>query len=266
VVPLLQNLTMTPWLTLLARFIEGDPVSTPWHNPALFVGVHWSLNYEEQFYFLAGLFLLFSPRMRAPGWLIAVPTGLALAYQLACAGRTSGVFVDYWLQFACGILVYVRLARAHEVGVRRAMDLGLVLGVLGCLAVSIAFGQLPLENEVIHPWPLQAICLLFGGLLVLARPVSDRPIWLTIMTPLRAVGRFSYSLYLIHQMLIDRTLESARALGALIGAPAADLLQLGGILAVAWLFYRVFEKPFLNASLPPAAPSTAAPIASAQSA
>jgi peptidoglycan/LPS O-acetylase OafA/YrhL len=264
--PLLQNVTMTPWLTLLARFIEGDPVTTPWHNPALFVGVHWSLNYEEQFYLLAGLFLLFSPRMRSPGWLVAVPTGLALAYQLAVPGRTSGVFVDYWLQFACGILVYVRLTRAHEVVVRRTMDLGLVLAILGCLAVSIAFRQLPLENEVIHPWPLQAVCLLCAGLLILARPISESPIWLTIMTPLRAVGRFSYSLYLIHQMLVDRTLQSARALGAIIGAPAADLLQLGGILLVAWLFYRVFEKPFLNASLPPAAPSTAAPTASVQSA
>jgi peptidoglycan/LPS O-acetylase OafA/YrhL len=100
----------------------------------------------------------------------------------------------------------------------------------------------------------------------LARPIGERPIWRTVTTPLRAVGRFSYSLYLIHQMLIDRTLQSARALGATIGAPAADLLQLGGILALAWLFYRAFEKPFLNASLPPAAPSTAVPTASVQSA
>jgi peptidoglycan/LPS O-acetylase OafA/YrhL len=67
--------------------------------------------------------------------------------------------------------------------------------------------------------------------------------------PVRRVGRFSYSVYLIHLPVL--TLLWAWLVIPLDVSPTASfalLLGLGfpAVIAMAWLFSLVFEEPFIN--------------------
>ena len=223
----LGNLTLTEgWRPLVAG-----------SEAAIYTKVAWSLCYQEQFYLVCVLALMIAPSRfhRA----LAVATGLILAFRVAAwdsgfIHRMPGTFPIYWQEFAVGLALYARLSLPTTTAVRRGIDLGLValLGIglaesFVSTTTAAGFGLLLIG---LHRWD-QAL----GGLR-----------WLD---PLRACGRRSYSLYLVHLpvvMVLNATVCQAGLEGFW---PRFALLMPAGVLAslaTAWAFHRTVERHFLR--------------------
>src|SRR5262249_51772589 len=104
-----QNLTLTQWLSLPLHPVADAP-----QNPTLLVAAFWSLNYEEQFYLVMAGALILALRYRVSmPLLIAVLAGIGLAWNCAVPGEwITGFFLEYWVHFALGALLFQALCLA----------------------------------------------------------------------------------------------------------------------------------------------------------
>src|SRR5258708_20764495 len=135
-----QNATLTQWLTLTRAWLAGHPFPTAPDNPILLVYSYWSLCYEEQFYLLAGLVLVFSLRMRPALLATAVVLGLGVV-GLIHPTRVTGLLTDYWLQFSCGIVLYQRLFRLRRPALGRSIDVALGIAAPAFYALGRLRGE-----------------------------------------------------------------------------------------------------------------------------
>jgi len=186
-----------------------------------------------------------------------MPIGLSIAaavFNVARPGVISGLFIDYWLQFACGVAVFYRLTHLRGTAWAHWFDAGAAFLTVVVVAVALKRGELIPTNVPIQPYGQLAVCATFAVALVGLRR------WDTLLQatwPVRLlakVGRFSYSLYLIHQLLIEELRPVGLQLSYAIGWFASDVLVLAGVLGAAWLFSRIFEQPYLNRPLEEFAP------------
>ncbi len=248
----LSNLTLTQWTYLTARWIEtGNGLATPWFNPMLLLGVHWSLNYEEQFYLLCGLILILHRHARTEVLVATFTVGVA-CLNLLWPGRITGLFVDYWLQFFCGVLVYVRLCRVQSRAAARGLDALLAAAAVGLLIWGYARGDFPLVDYRVQFHGQLAVCVLYALVLIALRRYDGAAArWLPVRL-LGFAGKFSYSIYLVHRPMLEALEPVSQLIERRLGSAAADLWILGLVLLSAYAFYRVFEKPFLNPGLAPA--------------
>jgi peptidoglycan/LPS O-acetylase OafA/YrhL len=120
---------------------------------------------------------------------------------------------------------------------------------LGCLAVLLTRSHV----ETLFGWlALDAVTGLMavGMLLAASQPGRANPLRAALeWRPLVWIGGFSYSLYLIHAPLVQVIWQYAlRPLGLSDTATYLLLLLAGTplIIAAAWLFWRLCERPFLN--------------------
>jgi peptidoglycan/LPS O-acetylase OafA/YrhL len=245
----LSNLSLTQWSYLTTRWLQnGDGLAAPWFNPMLLLGVHWSLNYEEQFYLLCGLILVFHRKMRTVVLVAAFTAGVAF-FNILWPGRITGLFVDYWLQFFCGVLVYLRLCRSRSRGTARALDALLIGGAIVLLICALRRGDFPLLPNQLQFHGQLAVCAVYALLLIALRRYDEAASASLPMRALRFFGKFSYSIYLVHRPMLDALEPVSQSLQSRLGWTAADVWTFGAVLVSAYAFYRVFEKPFLNPSL-----------------
>lgn len=207
---------------------------------SLFTVVSWSLCYEEQFYFLCFLALVFAPRRLFPillGLTIG-SLGLVIAAKLTHQWyRVYGLFPALWHDFAVGIAVYYRLNRAARAWGRRLLDGALV----AMAAVALIVGN---EDALVSAT--------FGLLLVFLSP-HDRALassrWLA---PLMACGHRSYSIYLIHLPFVGLVALGLVALGLTSYEVRLFLVlplsAIAGVLA-GWALFHTVETRFLNPPL-----------------
>jgi len=254
------NVTLTQWLPIVSC-----PVGRPGDNPALFVAAYWSLAYEEQFYIVVSLMFgiaLVAPwaRMR---WMVAVLVPGAIAYGLLFPQTIRGLFIEFWVAFAVGAAVYYRLSVLTERRWRRAIDVllvGLVLFGLAGLRFDERIGD-EIDRSKWHEWILAGT---FALLLIGLRRFDARIAGMVVMAPLRAIGRITYSMFLIHQfnLVLIATMSSRliRAVdpGYVASATAAGgshfpwydmVLQLFLHIVLAAIFWVFCEYPFLNKAL-----------------
>ena len=205
-------------------------------HPALVVG--WTLNYEMFFYVLFAL-AVGLPRHSAVRAVVA-----ALAATVILAAATAGRLppLAFWgepivLEFAAGI----GLGLAYE---RRAcLPLPVAVAAVGAAIIAFAWqiGQ-PIPNG----WPRLALyglpALLLVGAVALARPTGIR-----LPAPLVVLGDASYSLYLVHLLVLTATRLVARRLGFTPTTLADEVLfvAIGCVAAIlaAILSYVLFERP-----------------------
>ncbi len=212
--------------------------------PSIFTRVAWSLCYEEQFYFVCFSILLLQPNRR---WgVLAISTAIFLlirivAQDIGAFQRIEGTFPDLWHEFAIGIAVYWILHRANNQVVSRTLMVGmLVMGGFGLAHPKIAHAPVT--------YSLAASSFL-GLVLIGIHRFDDRLSQMVPIRWLRNCGRISYSMYLIHLPICSIGLLVLYELGSqsfwqrtLISIPSVTILS---VLA-SWLFFRYFEKPFLN--------------------
>jgi peptidoglycan/LPS O-acetylase OafA/YrhL len=213
-------------------------------EPLLLSEPSWSLCYQEQFYAVCFLAVLLAPRrlygVMAGATLVFLLTRLG-ASDIGALSRIQGLFPFFWQEFAVGLAVYWRLNVARSRRARLAVDLGLLLPLVG---VQVEY--LPSSS---------ATAAVFGLFLIAMRRWDARLAGAPALGWVRACGRRCYSIYLVHlpvmivasTMLFNLGLETFWA-RALVLIPASMAISV----AAGWAFYRVVESRFLE---PPARPS-----------
>jgi len=237
-------------------FLAQYELDTPFVNI-----VFWSLCYEVAFYLLVGVFLQVARWIKARRGLLAgtvffvnavgVSTMAALAVLLIWA-RTVFPF-DLWHQFAIGGMLFfvLELKPATMAGYSvkfRRMVLGLTAGVTVLTVTYAALLQVGFV-DIGHPSSkVRSIgCLLFAGLLIWLRQYDEKVSSWRVVHPLIWVGAFSYSLYLIHPVVVPYADILSRRVG-LNGSLywIAVWVQLATAVVCGRLFYLGIERHFIS--------------------
>jgi peptidoglycan/LPS O-acetylase OafA/YrhL len=219
------RLTTTTWLSVLTLtqvWLRAGSVVNP---------VYWSLCYEEQFYLVMGLTLLAPGRYRLHALMgVTILSGLYHFAQWPAGLRVEGLFLAYWLEFACGLAAFVWIRRpAHRAWavavfaiVAIAIAVSGSLGLMISAAAAVAFIALSKYDDLIASTNAGAA--------------------------LMGVGAFSYSLYLVHVPIGGRIVNGLHRLPLPLLVPT--LVAIPGSLLAGWCFYSAVERRFLNAARP----------------
>jgi peptidoglycan/LPS O-acetylase OafA/YrhL len=246
----LGNITLTE--TWRQTVLGGSPIE-------VFTRVAWSLCFEEQFYFVGFLVLLLAPRRlhAAMGWLTLVIVAYrAFAYDSGWIVRYRGTFLERWHEFAVGLFVYWRLVEARSSRQKILVDASLA----GLWLVGLLWS-----------YPSTAVAAAFGLLLIALRRFDERPkvrtmpdgitsdhiptfgFFATIPRVLKACGRRSYSIYLIHLPVCTVGNEWLIFLGitgfwpkVLVLTPVVSTAAVGA----GWMFFRIVESSVSSSQLP----------------
>ncbi len=214
--------------------------------------VFWSIALEWQIYFLFPLLVLAFRRWSVAGTILA---SLAVGYALTLSGihRIDHANYHYLGLFTLGMaaarVAFSRdeaLVRLKERGPWRALAAATLLPATGLI---LAWGW----KTAIARWPLLDLIVGLGtvGLLLAAARSAEGLVSRVFSVRLLAwIGRFSYSLYLIHAPILQLLwlfvlkpagLEGPALFAALLG------LGLPLIIGLSYLFFLAFEKPFIGA-------------------
>jgi peptidoglycan/LPS O-acetylase OafA/YrhL len=256
------------WLTNILVAREGwDSVARSMHH-------FWSLAVEEQFYLLWPLVVAVLPRP-ALRWtcgllvvaasvirVVLVQKGFLTASYTLLPGHMDGLAVGGFL--ACQVREPGGLAAAARACRLPALVAGLMLAAIGVLRGRLVYG-----DPYMLAFGLNALMVLAGCLMIIgaARPEGLLGRFLELRG-LRALGKYSYALYLWHQPIILALAGAGigAAVGARLGGGVLVQLTVLGLaaavltLAVALLSWRLVEAPALRlkdraldvATVPPA--------------
>lgn len=245
----LQNLTLTQWVSLLRH-----PLVDAAGNHTLFVAAYWSLDYEEQFYLVVALALLLAMRRSVPMSVsILALSAMSLAWNVVFPGTVRGVFIEYWVHFSLGAMLFLALCVFPQRMVRTVFVAAVTALLLYSLSQVLPW-HAPLGTAP-HVWLDLAVASAFTLALFCGRPLSEhiarQPLW----RPIAALGSISYSLYLVHQFNITLAMSVAGRIAPLDWRVAQIGVEIAVMLLVATLFWYCCERPFLNRTLAPRAPA-----------
>nr|WP_321941563.1 acyltransferase [Paraburkholderia tropica] len=194
-------------------------------------GALWTLSLEVQFYLLYPL--LFAARRRFGfNAVLAAVAAINVMSALTLAPHDIVFFTSYWFSWMLGAWIAEARLRGSE-GFRFAWPAAAVFAVAGCVAFH--FGQ----YGAFQLWACAFACYLVKAL---ARPLASGGMLLPLFSKL---GEFSYSLYLIHLplfVLLGSLLFRSELQTSIWPSFGFTL----AVLPVAWVFYRLFERPALN--------------------
>jgi peptidoglycan/LPS O-acetylase OafA/YrhL len=237
------NLTMTQWLALLFHPVADAP-----QNPHLLVSAFWSLNYEDQFYLVMAGALAVAVKFRVPIWTWVAGLAVAgLAWNRAVPeGWITGFFLEYWLDFSLGALLFYVLCAYPGRSVRIIFPAAVfALGIYSAAQLDLrAYAELTVA------------CAFTLGL-YFVRPVSAFVSRTWLWRPIAALGAISYSLYLINQFNLTLVAVLADHLAPNAWGSLRSSLMLVLQIGVATVFWYCCERPFLNRSSRAATPESA---------
>jgi peptidoglycan/LPS O-acetylase OafA/YrhL len=225
------------------------------------VDVAWSLAIEEHFYLVWPLVIwLCPPRVVAVICaVILVAEPLARIYGRASDYPALWLYVLTWYRLD-GLAIGALLALAQRRGLLPALDrwvpMVVIAGVAGLIACTILGGHTWWWNRRMQQYGYSLIAVTAGAMLVSAVNRPPDSLWPRMLSAgwLRAFGKYSYCLYLIH-------LPVMRAVREYVFNPEeyftpgmvswnAQLLFYGAAtapaFALAWLSWRLFEAPILR--------------------
>jgi peptidoglycan/LPS O-acetylase OafA/YrhL len=223
------------------------------------VDVAWSLAIEEQFYLIWPLVIWLCP----PRLVVWLCTAIFVAEVFARSGARASdmpvlpLYVITWFRLD-GLVVGALLAVALRGGIMpdlgRLAPIVVIVGVAGLVAVTILGGHTWWWNRRMQQFGYSLIAVIAGAMLVgaITRPADS--LWPRMLSAgwLRAFGKYSYCLYLIHLPVMravrayvfnpEETLAIAPWIGQVLfyGAATAPAF------ALAWLSWRFFEAPILR--------------------
>jgi peptidoglycan/LPS O-acetylase OafA/YrhL len=223
------NLTLTEtW----RRHVLGSP-------PNFLLGQAWTLCYEEQFYAVCGLLLLFAPR-RFFGGVVSVTfacLGLMALHYARTDVNCGGFFFDgHWLLFAAGISVYYQLNYASRGGAR-LLTAALLGGLLAAALVRFVPALEGAFSKPVRPLAEGFIIGFASAVIMLATHRWDAAVYAhPFFRPVRLCGHMCYSLYLMHwpvTKVVSHVMDVAGFSGLaptlLLTIPLAVALSLAGV-------------------------------------
>lgn len=225
----------------------------------LFLGHLWSLAIEEQFYLVWPLVVLVLSRSSL-GFTCVSMMAAALMSRLFLAGHTvQDSFHLNTLTLAstdslCAGALIALVIRNDSLNRRakRWITFAAVSGALAFLLLAHFAGTLFLYSVPINTWGLTCLTLFFAGLvywIVLGAPLLNA---LLSFRPLRAIGRVSYGMYVLHPLIIGLVLPKIDPVAP--GTPAwlhyttklsVIVLLTSCTFLVALVSWQFWEKPFL---------------------
>ncbi|CAN7372260.1 acyltransferase family protein [Pseudomonas sp. LjRoot263] len=232
---------LMPCLVLLQGVIPDQVLP---HAGDAFLAPAWSLTLEWQFYLIAPL-LVGGFLLKRGKELLVVASLLALLL-LTRSGLTFsyGSFIPIKLPvFIIGMLTH-DLIRHSEGELKNGFLIGVIVLGIGLISRSFAsFASVTL-------WAVLAIVFKLNGRF--RQPLITRVLELS-KAPLRnkvlvKLGVLSYSTYLIHILIIDTVMITARALGYLSGDLVALFIALSIVITytASAVIHRYIETPFID--------------------
>ena len=219
----------------------------------------WSMGLEAQFYLMFPLVILGFRRLGLG--FIALMIGISITYHLFMESYTVGMppntanlyfvfFLGRWVEFAAGMLAAWIVAHHRRQDMWRDAKWG-TLGVLLSLAIYTFAASVDYPQYL--GWSRLALLASAFALALVSVCVTRSPLGHLVSNPvMERLGFISYSVFLIHWPVVyyfGSLLERLH----LHGNALFLALFPGGLLvtvALALVFFRLFEKPFLN---PPSA-------------
>ncbi|TXS54279.1 MULTISPECIES: acyltransferase family protein [unclassified Streptomyces] len=229
---------------LVYGLVAQDMVTAPTPN-----GAFWSIGVEAELYLVFPLLLLIRRRLGAVVLLAGV-TLLVVAHGLTANGGTpveglNGLTPNLAPVFVAG-LVGAGVVVASERVRRLPWHWAAALAALPVLALIVVKGPVWtvdhyfwVDLAVVPAMTLLLVAVSTGRPDVLTRLLSTRPV--------RALGDFSYSLYLVHLPIVMVVVREVAPHVVSAGLPTFWFTLLLGVPASvlgAWLFSEVFEMPF----------------------
>ena len=253
-----------PWL--YSYTYNYTRLSPAWTHSIFFTHL-WSLSVEEQFYLLWPLFIFFvrgrALKISLLAIIVLVPAfrGILAAYlqqQTALDPRAVGEAV-YWFTlshfdaFATGgaVAVFRLSERIRRPGWFCGIAAAVVI-LVGLLNLLVLPHATPLEPSSLgypiaalehgqHIWSYSLLNGFFAALILWVSVASPK---FLNATPLVAIGKVSYGMYVFHWGLLGafNQLVGTR----LVSSTLSFVVYLGVVYAVSWLSYRYFEQYFLK--------------------
>ncbi|MBY0495757.1 MAG: acyltransferase [Cyanobacteria bacterium] len=219
--------------------------------------VAWSLAIEEQFYLLwAPLVFLCAPRFL---WLVCaaiiISEPIARNIAVSRAADTTAVYVQTWFRLdglATGALIAWLVRRDWLPVLAQWAPTVAIAGLAGMVMVVIDGGDAWWWQPSMQRVGYSLIAITSGALLVMA--LQPQGLWTRMMSAgwLRAFGKYSYCLYLIHLPVMRVIREYAfdpadyPMLAPWIGQALFYVIATAPAFGLAWLSWRVFEAPILK--------------------
>ena len=243
-----------PYWLYLTNFSIAD---RGWAHGLTDIG--WSLAIEEQFYLVWPLVIWLCPPRRI-AWLctgIYVAEVFARSYARASDVAALPIYVVTWFRLD-GFVIGALLAIAQRRGIMPALDrlapTVVMAGVAGLITCAILGGHPWWWNRRMQQFGYSLIAVTAGAMLVSAITRPADSVWPRILSAgwLRAFGKYSYCLYLIHVPVIRAVREYVfnpweyEALAPFTGQMLFYAVTTAPAFALAWLSWRLFEAPILR--------------------
>jgi peptidoglycan/LPS O-acetylase OafA/YrhL len=249
-------LAMVANLTLVHSLIPFQIYVFSWNS------VSWSISTEMGFYLLFPLLLLglrrtWHLKLAACVGLIMIYGAVIAAFAVPATSGLTGInqlFLTYssplfrLLEFVVGMSAYVLSRRWRTTLVSPSMQTAAEAAVLFLVAAWFAFGQQLISDFLVRQAPeifrlwlsIGGPCVVFAVAIGIFSKGGGAVGRLLSLSPFVWLGHISYSLYMVHQVLM-RFFYFARADGRM--EEAGPLLMIGACIASAALLHHAVERP-----------------------
>jgi peptidoglycan/LPS O-acetylase OafA/YrhL len=222
------------------------------------VGHFWSLAIEEQFYFVWP----FVVRACSVGRLVRICVVIVISATMFRNAPTLLQIQEGWIHFlyrltpfhvdglALGALVAIGVRSRYAERIRKLSSRGVWLSLSMIAAVVIATGQTHIQERAMVRFGYSAFALVGAFLVAVARLESGSDKLLAVVLRnrvLRSFGRYSYGIYIFHELFAPSIRQSAARL-----APGAYWPLLSVLVGVAlswcagWCSWRLLESLFMK--------------------
>ena len=228
-----------------------------WTHNDVINGAFWSIAVECHIYLLFPLFVLASTRwgvIRAAAAAIVIGAGVYFAGYGRIPWEVSPHFIGLFSMGAAGAAIAYsaddRMAHLRERLPWRALAGGMAVVLVAIKAWKrlANWHGLPIAGGMDIVAGLTAAAIMIAA----SRPGRNLLRSCLEWRPLVAIGGFSYSLYLIHGPIIRVVHDHTTIvhLSPLLALLTLILVVTPLVIAIAYLFHRMFERPFLTAPRP----------------